>query len=120
MNEDRPQNWTPTAKLTRQQILEIRASSDRVVDLAARYGVHPSTISRVRLGQSWAEEPGEVREPVRPAVPDDVKFAIYEDQRTVSEIVEAYGYDRTTVWRIKNEWLPPSDGDARGQWGDDR
>lgn len=41
------------ARLTEQQVLEIRASSDRHVDWARRLGVDPSTIRRIREGKIW-------------------------------------------------------------------
>ena len=41
------------AKLTEAQVKEIRASTDRGVDLAARYGVSRDTIYRVRRRIFW-------------------------------------------------------------------
>ena len=42
------------SKLTEAAVLEIRASKARLVDLAAKFSVHPETISRVRKRQAWA------------------------------------------------------------------
>ena len=42
------------AKLTEKQVLEIRASDDTHAALAARFGVHPSTVRLVRTGKNWA------------------------------------------------------------------
>lgn len=42
------------SKLTEAAVREIRASNTRLVDLAAKFGVHPETISRVRQRQAWA------------------------------------------------------------------
>ena len=42
------------SKLTQDAVLEIRASKARLIDLAAKFGVHPETISRVRKRQAWA------------------------------------------------------------------
>lgn len=39
--------------LTEDDVASIRASSDTLMVLAARYGVSASHISRIRLGQSW-------------------------------------------------------------------
>lgn len=38
----------PRAKLTSEQVTEIRASTERGIDLAKRYGVATSTISEIR------------------------------------------------------------------------
>ena len=42
------------AKLTDDDVRAIRASSERQVDLAARYGVVQTTISKVKLRKAWA------------------------------------------------------------------
>jgi hypothetical protein len=41
------------AILSETDVRAIRASTERGVDLAARYGVYPSRISAIRLRQSW-------------------------------------------------------------------
>jgi hypothetical protein len=41
------------AKLTEHQVLEIRASGDTNVALAARFGVSPSTVRLARIGRNW-------------------------------------------------------------------
>lgn len=43
----------PKARLTEQQVREIRASAARQVDLAALYGVNQTTISSIKCGKSW-------------------------------------------------------------------
>lgn len=43
-----------TAKLTKEQALEILASSERCCDLAKRFGVRHTTISRIRNGHRWS------------------------------------------------------------------
>lgn len=42
-------------KLTMDKAREIRASQENSVKLAARYGVHHSLISRIKLGKAWRE-----------------------------------------------------------------
>lgn len=42
------------AKLTEDAVKAIRASNARQIDLAAKYGVAPETIRRVRKRQAWA------------------------------------------------------------------
>ena|SRR6185312_966201 len=51
----RPRRGTSNyfAKLTEDSVQLIRNSSDRSVDLAVRFGVDRSTISRIRSGSSW-------------------------------------------------------------------
>lgn len=44
----------PMAKLTDEQVREIRASSEPQKALAARFGVDPSTVSLVKSGRTWA------------------------------------------------------------------
>lgn len=44
----------PQAKLTAANVLAIRTSTARGIDLAARYGVRPSTICLARKGRNWA------------------------------------------------------------------
>lgn len=44
----------PNSKLSSAQVREIRlAVSVRQKDLAAKYGVHPKTITKIRSGRSW-------------------------------------------------------------------
>ena len=42
------------AKLTEQAVREIRSSKARQIDLAAKFGVAPETIRRVRKREAWA------------------------------------------------------------------
>jgi len=42
-------------KLSMEKAREIRASSEKGIDLARRFGVSPQLISLVRTGKSWAE-----------------------------------------------------------------
>lgn len=47
---------SPKRKLTARQIRDIRrrrAEGDRVVDLAAAYGVTPSNVSQITTGRTW-------------------------------------------------------------------
>jgi len=41
------------AKLTAEQVAEIRASSEKQVVLASRYGVGQSQIGRIKRGEQW-------------------------------------------------------------------
>lgn len=45
------------AKLTLEQVAEIRSSSEPAVDLAGRFGVHQSAIGKIRHGQNWKRTP---------------------------------------------------------------
>jgi hypothetical protein len=42
-----------TARLTAEQVLEIRASDKSLSQLARQYNVHKTTISLIRSGKSW-------------------------------------------------------------------
>lgn len=43
----------PRAKLTREQVLEIRASSEMGTELARRFGLSKSTVCQIRKGLRW-------------------------------------------------------------------
>lgn len=43
----------PSAKLTEADVLAIRASADRNVDLARRYGITPHYVYQIRRGTTW-------------------------------------------------------------------
>jgi len=47
----------PQAKLTIADIYEIRASSNKLIDLAKKYGVRDSAISKIKLRQRWKHLP---------------------------------------------------------------
>ena len=44
------------AKLTAEQVFAIRASRERVADLARLYGVHRNHVYRIRSGKRWATD----------------------------------------------------------------
>lgn len=48
------------AKLTSADVLEIRASTGKISDIAKRYGVSDATISHVRLRLNWKHVEGNV------------------------------------------------------------
>lgn len=52
-NRGSPGEQNGRAKLTVKQVLEIRHSCSGVVSTSKQYGVSPSMISQIRLGQSW-------------------------------------------------------------------
>lgn len=43
----------PTCKLTKEQVLEIRADTRSTREIAAEYGISPVTVSRIKLRESW-------------------------------------------------------------------
>ncbi len=49
----------PNAKLTDAEVVYIRASTERGVDLARRFGVAQQTICNIRKGRRWATSPTE-------------------------------------------------------------
>lgn len=46
------------AKLTDAQVIEIRSCGGRQVDVASKFGVYPSVISRIRAGKVWKHVKG--------------------------------------------------------------
>lgn len=48
-----PGERNPAAKLTPEQVNEIRQSKEFSTTLAARFGVHKETVGRIRRGLSW-------------------------------------------------------------------
>jgi len=48
------ERWGGPNILTYENVRAIRSSKDRAVDLAARFGVGPNQISRIRTGKRWA------------------------------------------------------------------
>lgn len=54
---------SPTAKLTQEQVLEIRQSKEKLLVLANRYGVAFQTISKVRNGNRWRHIPMPITQP---------------------------------------------------------
>jgi hypothetical protein len=45
------------AKLTAEQVAEIRASADTQMVLARRYGISQPQVSRIKRGQTWRGAP---------------------------------------------------------------
>jgi hypothetical protein len=69
-----PRRW---AKLTEEQVIEIRTSTERSARLAERFGVSDSTICNIRKGKIWRDrgvvaeqEPGQPVLKVTPIVAD--------------------------------------------------
>jgi hypothetical protein len=48
----------PQSKLTEEDVLAIRRSNERNLDIAKRYKVDPSTISHIRRGHCWKQVVG--------------------------------------------------------------
>lgn len=44
-------------KLTEDDVRQIRASTERQIDIAARYGIRQAHVSAIKLRQSWAHLP---------------------------------------------------------------
>jgi hypothetical protein len=48
----------PAAKLTQKQVQSILKMRGRQVDIGRRFGVAQTTVSRIKLGQSWSKSSG--------------------------------------------------------------
>lgn len=44
-------------KITLEQAMEIRRSTETIFVLADKYGIHKSMVSRIRVGKAWLETP---------------------------------------------------------------
>lgn len=47
----------PMAKLSEQQVADIRIASGKQVDIAAAYGISFQQVSKIKLGQCWLDKP---------------------------------------------------------------
>ena len=101
------------AKLTREQVLEIRADDRPMAELAVAYDVTYGTIGGIKAKRVWMDLPGDVvpsrRKPTakgadrKRKVPEPARVAIRAAEGTLKEIAELYGVSPGMVWQIKHE-----------------
>lgn len=105
-----------TAKLTAEQVTEIRQSPESIVTLARRFGVNKGTISRARIGQNWKcvdapPRPKRGKNDGRPSklTPEQIA-AISQSTEAASQLAERYGVGKTTIGRIRRRvgYRPPT------------
>lgn len=106
------------AKLTEDQINEIRLGEGFHREIADRFGVDKSTITRIKSGESWAHVPGDLppknphpnrreynpRVKLTPQQVEEIRFATGRQ----ADIALRYGVSQTTVSRIRrgDGWKP--------------
>lgn len=95
----------PRARLTEQDILEIRNSDQRVVELASRFSVTPTQIYRIRIGEKWAHVGGPVRarRPARKLTLSqikDIRILYITGAHTKSALGRQFGVSRTHIGRL--------------------
>lgn len=90
------------ARLSEAQVAEIRAAAGKHADIAAPYGISPSTVTLIKRGRIWAHVPPV--QPFNPPRPAAAPFAIVLDRHSMPEPnsgcqlwtarVDANGYGR--------------------------
>ncbi len=86
-------------KLTDEDVREIRASSARQTDLAARYGVSQAFISNVQRGKTYKDIPG--AKPSGRRLSDDDVRAIRASREKTTALAAEYGVTRQTIHFIR-------------------
>jgi predicted XRE-type DNA-binding protein len=92
------------AKLTEQQVVEIRSADGTQAEMAARFGVSRAAISDIRRGKRWKLTGGELRTgvPGRPAKLNiSVARMIRAASGTQAAIATGFGVSQTTVSQIR-------------------
>jgi hypothetical protein len=90
------------AKLTEQDVIEIRKSDDSVEILASKYGVDGSTITHARTGRNWKHL--NTAAPPRKffvAITEQQKRIILADNRPIVAIARELNVSYQAIWKIK-------------------
>lgn len=94
------------AKLTEEQVYEIRECREKQVDAAARYGVTQALISSIRRRASWAHLPERVSA-IAPGdfrartLTDDQVYEIRSSSELATVLARRIGVTPTTVRRVR-------------------
>lgn len=89
----------PRAKLTPEQVDEIRALKGRmrIVDIAAKFGVNERNIRLIHEGKTWRLD-----RPTKRVLSESEVLAIRADtEHTAGELGEKYGVGASTIYRIR-------------------
>lgn len=94
------------SKLTEKDVLEILESKGTHSEIASRYGVARTVITRIFSGARWGhlnhpKQLNHKKQKTKAFSKDDV-FRIYEDNRTHKQIGEDYGVAGPTITNLKN------------------
>jgi transposase len=94
----------PKAKLTPEQVLEIRASTESDKALADRFGVWQSTIYAIRTGKKWRNLPGAKKRGPRPRrlSPEQVRDLRRRHRagEMTTELAKAFGISQGYVSQV--------------------
>lgn len=97
------------AKFTDEQIIYIRENPDglNTVQLAEKFGVKPSIISRIQRGQRYKSSGGVIRgkKPSgKPRISDEKRAQILDRYNaggiTITELAKMFGVVHSTAWKI--------------------
>lgn len=79
------------SSMAREQVIEIYTSTENAVVLANRYSLTPSTIRRIKIGETWCSVTASLPEPIRDARRklSDVELGIVRDRSRTREQVMA-------------------------------
>lgn len=91
------------ARLTVEAVEDIRTSDLSRSELAAKYGVHPVRISKIRSGRAWAHVPLRAK-PSKHAVKLTTESALeirrlYEEGVSAPKIAASFGVASSTIYR---------------------
>jgi hypothetical protein len=88
-------------KLTADDAMKIRSllGTESVTNIAARFGVHRSTINQIQAGKTWGPE----KRVPRLFTPEEVSVVkALRGLKTQREIAALYGVEDAVIWRIQN------------------
>lgn len=85
----------PVRRLADTQIEEIRASTEPCAEIAARFGIHANTVSRIRCGRS--------RRTPRRYVTDAERAEIVSSQDSGAQVARRLGLNVNTVYSIRRQ-----------------
>lgn len=91
------------AKLTEQDVLDIRASAESDSELGRKYGVYATTVRDARMGKKWPHLPGATRRVVpRKLTPEQVREIRRrrEAGERTSDIAKSYGISQPMASQV--------------------
>lgn len=97
------------SKLTAEQVLYIRENPDGLTtyQLAEKFGVAQPQISRIQLGKTYKNEGGNVRKPLKPRIPDEIRNQIRAKYSTGNfsqrQLARQFGVSHSTIRNIIHE-----------------
>lgn len=104
LSEERSGEKSGGAKLTEEQVKEIRASDETSVILAKKYGVGRHTISDILLHHTWKNVVAleSTAKKMRHRLTPNQIFEIRNSDKSVNELVKVYSSNKSTIRMIRN------------------